>query len=188
MDLTPYIKQAAQQYEKMRVGEFTQEEVAAELGVSTQALRSWENGRSEPKLSKFIGMCRVMGYEAHEVLRDIEHPERMAAAGDLDAMRERLMEYVAKATDADFIRGAYAITYKMQRSVIMQLFLAYIGLPLRQQQLIAGIILDQWEFCRLDGDLRPDVPMPNVETLRKAHQHGRNAALEGENNYIIKEG
>lgn len=39
----------------------TQEQVAQQLGVSVETVRSWEQGKAEPPISRVREMCRLYG-------------------------------------------------------------------------------------------------------------------------------
>ena len=166
----------------------TQEEIAAELNVSSQIVRHWEQGKSDPRLGQFVALCHYLGLDAHEVLRSIERPEDAADQADTEAMRDALCKFVAEEADQDFIRSAYQMTFRLRRPTIMQLFLAYLGLPLHRQQRNAWAVIDDWIFADRHGELRHDVPRPNMDALTAAHQKGRDAALEGANDYLSPAG
>ena len=184
MDMSPFRRRAAAVLLDIRqVRTATQEDLAADLNVSSQAIRFWEQGKSEPRLSQFVALCQSLGMEAHAVLKAIEHPEVSRPPEDIEAMRSALCRFLQEEADADFIRSAYQMTFRLRRPSIMQLFLAYLALPLHRQQRNAWSIMDDWVFADRAGDLREDVPRPNIEVLRKAHQIGRDAALEGANDY-----
>ena len=47
----------------------TQDFVAAELGVSRQAVSKWESGASEPNTTNLIALAKLFGVEPQELLR-----------------------------------------------------------------------------------------------------------------------
>ena len=51
---------------------FTQELVAASLGVSRQAVSKWENGTSEPSTSNLFALAKLYGISVTELLQNIE--------------------------------------------------------------------------------------------------------------------
>ena len=51
---------------------FTQELVAAALGVSRQAVSKWENGTSEPSTSNLFALAKLYGISVTELLQNIE--------------------------------------------------------------------------------------------------------------------
>lgn len=184
MDLTPIRRRCAAAIHSLRQTRgATQEELAAELHVSSQAVRMWEKGTSEPRLSQFIALCLYMGAEPAEVMKSVEAETHAQHGEDIERMRAELGRFLMDA-DADFIRSAYQMTFRLRRPMIMQLFLAYLGLPLHRQQRNAWAIIDDWHFADRHGELRRDVPRPNMQALEEAHSRGHAAAMEGDNDYL----
>ena len=57
----------------------SQEELAAQTGVSRQAVSKWELGESSPDVNKLLALARAFGVTTAHLLDDGEEPERPAA-------------------------------------------------------------------------------------------------------------
>ncbi|WP_370618344.1 helix-turn-helix domain-containing protein [Citrobacter meridianamericanus] len=45
----------------------TQKKIAAELGITTQTLQTWERGESEPKASQLVILSKLFGVSIEEI-------------------------------------------------------------------------------------------------------------------------
>ena len=54
-----------------RVSKLSQEELAARIGVSRQAVSKWENGVSDPSTSNLIALAKLYGLSAEELLEGL---------------------------------------------------------------------------------------------------------------------
>lgn len=45
----------------------TQQELAEAVGVTTQTINSWENGRREPKVSQAKALCETLGVRMDDI-------------------------------------------------------------------------------------------------------------------------
>ena len=54
----------------------SQEELAAQTGVSRQAVSKWELGESSPDVNKLLALARAFGVTTDHLLDDGEEPER----------------------------------------------------------------------------------------------------------------
>ncbi len=50
----------------------TQEFVAEALGVSRQAVRKWESGRSDPSTTNLMALARLYGLTPEELLKEVQ--------------------------------------------------------------------------------------------------------------------
>ena len=50
----------------------SQEELAARIGVSRQAVSKWESGTSDPSTSNLLALAKLYGVSAEELLRCVE--------------------------------------------------------------------------------------------------------------------
>ena len=55
-------------YEYRKANNFTQEEIAQELGVSRQTISNWENGTAQPTIDKAIELARLYGVSIDELV------------------------------------------------------------------------------------------------------------------------
>ena len=51
---------------------YTQEQLAAKLGISNQAVSKWENGSSDPSTSNLLALAKLFGVSAEEILSKIK--------------------------------------------------------------------------------------------------------------------
>ena len=58
--------------EHRRTRGLTQEEVAAKIGVSAQAISKWESGATEPSTTNLMELARLYGTTAADLLREVE--------------------------------------------------------------------------------------------------------------------
>ena len=54
----------------------SQEQLAAELDVSRQAVSKWESGASDPSTSNLLALARLYGVSAEELLREAAGTQR----------------------------------------------------------------------------------------------------------------
>lgn len=59
-----------------RQEKLSQEELAARVGVSRQAVSKWELGEASPDVNKLLALSRAFGVTADHLLNDEEGPER----------------------------------------------------------------------------------------------------------------
>ena len=50
----------------------TQEELAAQLHVTRQAVSAWETGTADPSTSNLLALAKLFGVSAEELLRSVE--------------------------------------------------------------------------------------------------------------------
>ena len=69
-------------YEKIayyrRQGKLSQEELAARVGVSRQAVSKWELGEASPDIGKLLALAQTFGVTTDHLLNEDEEPERSA--------------------------------------------------------------------------------------------------------------
>jgi len=53
----------------------TQEELAAQLGVTRNTYNSWETGRAEMKTAYFIAFCQIVGFNTSDIIMPFEFAE-----------------------------------------------------------------------------------------------------------------
>jgi len=61
-----------------RANKLSQEELAAQVGVSRQAVSKWELGEASPDVGKLLALSRAFGVTTDHLLDDSEEPERDA--------------------------------------------------------------------------------------------------------------
>ena len=58
--------------ELRRARGMTQEDFAAQLKVSRQAVSKWETGTADPSTSNLLALAKLFGISAEELLRSVE--------------------------------------------------------------------------------------------------------------------
>ena len=56
-----------------KIRNMTQEQLAAQLGISAPAVSKWETGTSDPNTSNLIALAKLYGISAEELLKNVEH-------------------------------------------------------------------------------------------------------------------
>ena len=59
-------------YQYRRKSGLSQEELAAKIGVSRQAVSKWENGTSDPSTSNLFALAKLYGISVEELLKEVE--------------------------------------------------------------------------------------------------------------------
>ena len=59
-----------------REGKLSQEELAARVGVSRQAVSKWELGEAAPDINKLLALAKAFGVTTDHLLNEDEEPER----------------------------------------------------------------------------------------------------------------
>ena len=59
-------------YQYRRKSGLSQEELAAKLGVSRQAVSKWENGTSDPSTSNLCALAKLYGIPVEELLHETQ--------------------------------------------------------------------------------------------------------------------
>lgn len=65
-----------------RAKRMSQEELAAQAGVSRQAVSKWELGEAAPDIGKLLALSKAFGVTTDHLLNDGEEPERAAAPAE----------------------------------------------------------------------------------------------------------
>ena len=53
----------------------TQEELAARLSISRQAVSKWETGTADPSTSNLLALAKLFGVSAEELLRQVDRTD-----------------------------------------------------------------------------------------------------------------
>lgn len=190
MDLSQLRRTGARMLLQARDGAgFSQEHMAQELGVSTQTVRNWESGRSEPGFASFLGWLKICHVDLVRAALDLAEPQiyhGIDSGSDLSCIRAAMIDYINNHASASFLRAAAFITLQRQRDPVMTLFVAYLRLPLHHAQRNARCIRDDYILAERRGELVPGLD-PDMALLDRAAEAGRGAALAGKNTYTMEE-
>lgn len=82
----------------------TQEELAAQLGVSSQAVSKWENDMSCPDISLLPQLCRVLGVTADELLTGKNDEVRLVPVDQRKSLDELTLRVKVDSAEGDKVR------------------------------------------------------------------------------------
>lgn len=82
----------------------TQEELAAQLGVSSQAVSKWENDASCPDISLLPQLCRVLGITTDELLTGKNDEVRLLPADQRKSLDELTLRVKVDSAQGDKVR------------------------------------------------------------------------------------
>lgn len=81
----------------------TQEELAAKLGVSSQAVSKWENDISCPDIALLPQLCRILGVTTDELLTGKNNEVKMLAEKERKSLDELTLRVKMLSSDGDKI-------------------------------------------------------------------------------------
>lgn len=82
----------------------TQEELANQLGVSSQAVSKWENDASCPDISLLPQLCKVLGVTADELLTGKNDEVKMVPVSERKSLDELTLRVKVDSADGDKVR------------------------------------------------------------------------------------
>jgi len=82
----------------------TQEELANQVGVSSQAVSKWENDASCPDISLIPALCEVLGVSTNELLTGKGDAVRVVPAGERKPFELLVMRIRVNSADGDKVR------------------------------------------------------------------------------------
>lgn len=82
----------------------TQEELAAKLGLSSQAVSKWENDASCPDISLLPQLCKLLGVTVDELLSGKTETVRVMPAEKRKPFEELVMRVYVNSADGDKIK------------------------------------------------------------------------------------
>ena len=82
----------------------TQEELAAKLGLSSQAVSKWENDASCPDISLLPKLCELLGVTADELLSGKTETAKVVPDGKRKPFDELVMRVLVNSSQGDKVR------------------------------------------------------------------------------------
>ena len=82
----------------------TQEELANQMGVSSQAVSKWENDASCPDISTLPQLCRILGITSDEVLTGKTNEVNMVPAAQRKSLDELILRIYVNSADGDRVK------------------------------------------------------------------------------------
>lgn len=167
----------------------SQDWLAKELSVSRRTIQNWESGVSFPNVFQMFEWFRALNlnptpflfeYLNNEVRTDkhMSKEEKLEISfnnicDELTVQQKRCIVYL--------LTGTFGDPYAM-----MQLFVAHAHLPMQQRFFIAKQIVETYQMCEIVGNLKEtEYILPDMDSLLKAIEAGKNAAIRGDDNYFI---
>lgn len=118
---------------------WSQEELAAQLGVSRQAVSKWEGAQSIPDLDRLLAMSRLFGVSTDYLLKDeVETPDCVAAAENERGLHRVSMEEAGEYLEMKR-RAAGRIALVCGLCVLLPLPVLVAGVVLQQKQVFSGL-------------------------------------------------
>lgn len=106
----------------------TQEDLAAQLGVSSQAVSKWENDVSCPDISLLPQLCKVLGITTDELLTGKSDEVRMLPASERKSLEELVMRIRVDSAQGDKVRVNLPMTLvKVGLEIGMEMNLSMAG-------------------------------------------------------------
>lgn len=82
----------------------TQEDLAAQMGVSSQAVSKWENDASCPDISLLPQLCRILGITTDELLTGKSNEVKLVPAADRKSLDELTLRIYVNSSDGDVVK------------------------------------------------------------------------------------
>lgn len=82
----------------------TQEELASQLGVSSQAVSKWENDASCPDISLLPRLCKALGVSTDELLTGKSNEVKLVPEGQRKSLDDLALRIRVNAADGDHVR------------------------------------------------------------------------------------
>lgn len=137
---------------------YSQEELAARLGVSRQAVSKWERAESSPDTDNLIALARLYGTSLDEMLLHQPRPEEtdearetrevFAAAQAWEEAEARLEKMRKKAQQArrEKLLGLFTLALMVVLPVVVHLLGIgeYYAVIVTAVYLVTGFLLDNW--------------------------------------------
>ena len=98
---------------------WSQEELAAQLGVSRQAVSKWEGAQSVPDLSKVIAMADLFGVSTDYLLKDELGTDSLAPAREAPETGEAGVRWVSMEEANDYLAAAREASGRIALGVLL---------------------------------------------------------------------
>ena len=82
----------------------TQEELAAKLGISSQAVSKWENDLSCPDIALLPQLCRILGMSTDELLTGEQNEVRLVPAEKRKSLEDMVLRVRVNSAEGDKIK------------------------------------------------------------------------------------
>lgn len=82
----------------------TQEELATQMGVSSQAVSKWENDASCPDISTLPQLCRILGITSDELLTGKTNEVKMLSPAERKSLDDLTLRVYVNSADGDVVK------------------------------------------------------------------------------------
>lgn len=167
----------------------SQEFMALSLGVSKMSIINWEKGTSSPRFKQVMQWFQVLGINMHRPLMELIMPEVYEGlrAEDSD---ERIAAAVVDFVETMPAQAQRQIAYMLlgehgaSPMSLLELFTAYLHLPMQQRVTIARSIAEAYEMYEHRGKLIcMEHVKPDMDGLKEAIEMAKAAVFRGEAGY-----
>lgn len=170
----------------------SQEYMAAELGVSRKTIQNWESGTSFPNVFQLYEWFRALNLSPNPYLfeylnSEIRQDTTLTDEEKLEASFKRICDELTISQKRDIL---YLLTgtYQGDPYAMLQLFVAHAHLPIQQRFFIANQIAETYKMCEMVGNLKDtEYILPDMDCLNRAINAGREAAIRGDDGYILRD-
>lgn len=165
---------------------FTQTELGEKIGLSRRQIQNMESGEANFKYYHLMLIAEACGKDIGVRLIDIDE---IWKSDDEKTLYYGLKQRI-KRFSTDMIKAIHFIFYVNHGSdlrAFTQLCVAYLNLPMRDKQRIAGNIISDYENAAHIGELTcPNEYQPDMHLIKEAQEKGRKAYLKNEPTYIVR--
>lgn len=130
-----------------RKNNWSQEELAEQLGISRQSVSKWESGTSIPDLDKIIKLSMIFGVSTDYLLKDeLETP--VPAESDTDFAGEEPLRHVTLEEVTEFINTVSGAAVKIAIGVVLCILgpaflIAFLSLAIPKSDGMSAILTEQ---------------------------------------------
>lgn len=172
---------------------YSQEYMAAELGVSKKTIQNWEKGTSCPSLLQVLDWFDVIGENPTPYIMSCAYPNEIKK--NIDASNDKEINKIFKKTieslPAQAKKGMIYLfcgNHGSSPEALLQLTLAHIHLPMRDRLAPAVIVAQMYKMEESLGNLvcTEDI-MPNMDILERAIMNAKDAVQKNNYGYFLKE-
>lgn len=166
----------------------SQEYVAMELGVNKKTISNWENGISAPTFFQSLEYFKALGINPFPLYLSLVYPSAYNLSPSDEEVKiteafDNLVETLPLSTKK-FLLFLFFGQHGGNPSSIIELFTAYLHIPLTERVLMATMIEHTYEMNRELGTIIcPDNVQPDIEKLREASLKARISAINHEYGY-----
>ena len=190
MDNIEYAKNFSEMLSKARYESGKSlEYMAHSLGISKQTCINYEKGTSYPNLKLAMQWFEVLGINFHRPLMELMYPDlykNISADDTDDKIGSAIVDFISTLPTKAQRQIAYLFLgeHGSDPSSLLQLFTAYLHLPLQNRVSIASAIYEAYEMCDQLGVLVcPEHIKIDKNTLKSAITSGKKAVVNNQSGY-----